>query len=118
MAKGGSEVRTPTKPQGKRPTYVAPQSDKDWLLIEQRKLYARSMENLDYVFCKLWGLVTDPRNLRIALARATRNPGSRTSGVDRITTRKVISDGWTHLSPTRARNFDPAPTGPVRSDEC
>jgi len=44
MAKGGSEVRTATKPQGKRPTYVAPQSDKDWLLTEQRKLYARSME--------------------------------------------------------------------------
>jgi len=27
----------------------------------------------DYVFCKLWGLVTDERNLRIAVARVTRN---------------------------------------------
>ena len=46
-------MRTTTKPQGNRPVYAAPQSDKDWLLNVQRKLYARSMENLDYVFCKL-----------------------------------------------------------------
>jgi RNA-directed DNA polymerase len=93
MAKGGSEVRASAKPQGKRPTYVAPRSDVDWLLIEQRKLYARSMENLDYVFCKLWGLVTDERNLRIAVARVTRNRGSRTAGVDGLTLRMAIRDG-------------------------
>jgi hypothetical protein len=45
--------------------YVAPSSDKDWLLSEQRKLYARSYENPDYVFRKLWGLMTDPRNRRL-----------------------------------------------------
>ncbi len=93
MAKGGSEVSTTTKPQGKRPVYAAPQSDKDWLLIVQRKLYARSMENLDYVFCKLWGLVTDERNLRIAVARVTRNRGSRTAGVDGLTLRMAIRNG-------------------------
>lgn len=73
--------------------YAAPQSDKDWLLNVQRKLYARSMENLDYVFCKLWGLVTDERNLRIAVARVARNRGSRTAGVDGLTMRKVLIDG-------------------------
>jgi RNA-directed DNA polymerase len=92
MAKGGSEVRTASKPQGK-PTYVAPRSDKDWLLSEQRKLYARSRDNLDYVFGKLWGLVTDPRNLRIAVERVTRNRGSRTAGVDGITVKRVLRDG-------------------------
>jgi len=73
--------------------YVAPQSDKDWLLNEQRKLYARSMENPDYVFCKLWGLMTDERNLRIAVARVARNRGSRTAGVDGLTLRKAIRNG-------------------------
>jgi RNA-directed DNA polymerase len=91
MAKGGSEVRATTKPQGKRPVYAAPRSDKDWLLNVQRKLYTRSMENLDYVFCKLWGLVTDERNLRIAVARVARNRGHRTSGVDGLTMSKVVS---------------------------
>lgn len=93
MAKGGSEVRATTKPQGKRPVYAASQSDKDWLLNVQRKLYARSTEDLDYVFCKLWGLVTDERNLRIAVARVTRNRGSRTAGVDGLTMRKVLING-------------------------
>jgi retron-type reverse transcriptase len=51
------------------------------------------MENLDYVFCKLWGLVTDERNLRIAVARVTRNRGSRTAGVDGLTMRKVLING-------------------------
>jgi RNA-directed DNA polymerase len=73
--------------------YVAPRSDKDWLLNEQQKLYARSMENPDYVFRKLWGLVTDERNLRIAVARVARNRGRRTPGVDGLTVRKVIRNG-------------------------
>jgi RNA-directed DNA polymerase len=40
--------------------YVASREDKDWLLNVQKKLYARSWNNPDYVFEKLWGLVTDP----------------------------------------------------------
>ena len=111
-------MRATTKPQGNRPVYAAPQSDKDWLLNVQRKLYARSTEDLDYVFCKLWGLVTDERNLRIAVARVTRNRGSRTAGVDGLTMRKVLINGSMHSSPMRARNFDLAPTGRVRSDAC
>jgi group II intron reverse transcriptase/maturase len=73
--------------------YVVPRSDKDWLLNEQRKLHARSMENPDYVFRKLWGLVTDERNVRIAVARVARNRGRRTAGVDGLTLRMVLRNG-------------------------
>jgi hypothetical protein len=37
--------------------YVANQLDSSWLLNVQRTLFARSKDNLDYVFCKLWGLI-------------------------------------------------------------
>jgi RNA-directed DNA polymerase len=81
-----------SKPQGKA-MYVAPSSDKDWLLSEQRKLYARSYENPDYVFRKLWGLMTDLRNLRLAFGRVARNRGRRTAGVDGFTVRSVVAKG-------------------------
>ncbi len=73
--------------------YVASKLDRSWLRSEARKLYARSMENIDYVFDKLWGLVTDPRNLRIAFARVAGNRGRRTPGVDRITVDKLLDQG-------------------------
>jgi group II intron reverse transcriptase/maturase len=73
--------------------YVASSSEKDWLLSAQRKLYARSHEQPDYVFCKLWGLITDPRNLRIAFARVASNRGGRTAGVDGLTVREVVAKG-------------------------
>jgi group II intron reverse transcriptase/maturase len=73
--------------------YVASRDDRLWLQSMQRKLYERSREKPDYVFEKLWGLVTDPRNLRIALARVHRNRGARTAGIDRITVRRVLLDG-------------------------
>jgi RNA-directed DNA polymerase len=75
---------TASKPPGKA-MYVAPKPDWDWLRIVQRKLYARSEQDVAYVFCKLWGLVTDSRNLRMALARVAGNRGRRTAGVDGIT---------------------------------
>jgi RNA-directed DNA polymerase len=78
------------KPQGKAAMYVAPRPDWDWLLSVQRKLYRRSWEQPDYQFCKLWGLITDSRNLRTALARVARNKGSRTAGVDGVTVRKLL----------------------------
>jgi len=71
-------MSTAPAPQGKA-TYVASQSEKDWLLSVQRKLYARSYENPGYVFCKLWGLITDPRNLRVALARVASQNGMPSS---------------------------------------
>jgi group II intron reverse transcriptase/maturase len=73
--------------------YVATEDDRLWLQTVQRKLYARSQEQPGYVFEKLWGLITDPRNLRIALARVQRNRGARSPGVDRLTVRRVLRDG-------------------------
>ena len=70
--------------------YVATQLDKSWLRSEQRKLYARSWDEPGYVWRKLWGLVTDRRNLRLALARVASNRGARTAGVDGQTVRKVL----------------------------
>src|SRR5579872_5334374 len=77
---GRQQVSEASKPQGKA-MYVASELDKSWLLDVQRKLHARSRTNPSYVFCKLWGLITDSRNLRIAVVRVARNRGSRTSGV-------------------------------------
>jgi group II intron reverse transcriptase/maturase len=73
--------------------YVASQSDKDWLQSVQRKLYTRSKNDLDYVFDKLWGLITDPCNLRIALERVARNKGHRTAGVDGVTVQRIVREG-------------------------
>ena len=70
--------------------YVASVSDKEWLLSVQRTLYTRSWKNPDYVFRKLWGLITDLRNLRCSLARVARNKGSRTAGVDEVTVRMIL----------------------------
>src|SRR5258706_15278196 len=83
---------TASRPQ-ERATYMAPQLDKSWLLSEQRKLYKRSQEVPGYIFRQLWGLVTDPRNLRIAVARVAQNKGRRTSGADGITVRHILERG-------------------------
>jgi hypothetical protein len=85
-------MRTAARPLGKA-MYVASQSDKDWLQSVQRKLYTRSKNDLDYVFDKLWGLITDPCNLRIALERVARNKGHRTAGVDGVTVRRIVREG-------------------------
>ena len=55
--------------------YVASAADRQWLQSEQKKLYLRSWTEPSYVFAKVWGLVTDPRNLRCAFARVARNRG-------------------------------------------
>src|SRR5262249_12583163 len=89
---GRQQMRTHPKPLGQA-TYVASKLDLSWLQNEQRKLYARSLQSAEYVFQKLWGLVTDPRNLRLALARVARNKGRRTAGVDGITVAKVLQKG-------------------------
>jgi RNA-directed DNA polymerase len=73
--------------------YIVSADDRLGLQSVQRKLYARSQENPDYRFEELWGLVTDPRNLRIAFNRVSRNRGARTAGIDRITVRKIVQDG-------------------------
>jgi RNA-directed DNA polymerase len=96
--------------------YTATEDDRLWLQSVQRKPYARSRENPDYQFEELWGLVTDPRNLRIALSRVQRNRGARTAGVDRVTVRKVLQrDADDFLAAVRQElrdgSFHP---GPVR----
>jgi RNA-directed DNA polymerase len=73
--------------------YIATEDDRLWLQSVQRKLYAQSGKDPAYRFAELWGLVTDPRNLRTAFARVQRNRGARSAGIDRITVRKVIQQG-------------------------
>ena len=94
--------------------YVATGEDKDWLLNVQRKLYARSFKNPDYVFDKLWGLVTDRRNLRCALERVAHNKGARTAGVDGTTVRRIVVEGANAFldglrADLRSRNYRPSP---------
>jgi RNA-directed DNA polymerase len=107
-------VSEASKPQGKA-MYVASELDKSWLLDVQRKLHARSRTNPSYVFCKLWGLITDSRNLRIAVVRVARNRGSRTSGVDRITVESALRNGVEPFvdnlrAELRSGSFRPRPT--------
>ena len=73
--------------------YVATKEDTLWLQNVQRALHTRSKEHPDYVFEKLWGLVTDLRNLRIAFVRVQRNRGARTAGIDLVTVRQVLQSG-------------------------
>jgi retron-type reverse transcriptase len=73
--------------------YVATREETLWLQNVQRALHTRSKEHPDYMFEKLWGLVTDLRNLRIAFARVQRNRGARTAGIDRVTVRQVLQSG-------------------------
>jgi len=94
--------------------YVASKLDKSWLQTEQRRLYERSRNNPDYVFRKLWGLVTDPRNLRLAIARVARNKGARTAGVDGFTVRQAFGAGVDAFvdnlrSELRAGRYRPSP---------
>ena len=95
--------------------YVAPAADRQWLRIVQRKLYERSRTELDYVFRKLWGLVTDLRNLRVALHRVARNRGRRTAGVDGVTVYQIVRDDGaesylaTLREELRRRRFEPSP---------
>jgi len=92
---------TASKPPGKA-MYVAPRTDWDWLRSVQRKLYTRSEEQVDYVFRKLWGLVTDSRNLRMALARIASNRGRRTAGVDGVTVGKVAKRAEAFIAELRS----------------
>src|SRR5262245_14449929 len=73
--------------------YAVSQADQAWLRNVREKLYQRSHDQPDYVFHKLWGLITAPANLRIALSRVARNRGRRSPGVDGITVRKVLAEG-------------------------
>lgn len=106
-------MRTASKPLGKA-MYVASAVDRQWLQNEQWKLYQRSWTESSYVFRKLWGLVTDPRNLRCAFARVARNRGRQTAGVDGVTVRRVVASGTERFLADlrvelRTRAFRPSP---------
>lgn len=94
--------------------YMVTDAEKRWHQDVRRKLYARSREKPDYIFCELWGLVTDLRNLRMALARVAHNRGRRTPGVDGQRVGDVMKTGvvpWlTELrAELRAGTFKPQP---------
>jgi group II intron reverse transcriptase/maturase len=98
----------------KKATYVVSKQDAAWLLNEQRKLYARAFEDTDFVFRKLWGVVTDLRNLRSALSQVSRNKGARTAGIDGITVRMILESGPEEFlqelrAELRSRAFRPNP---------
>ncbi len=68
------------------------QSDEDWLLNIQRKLYQWSKVNPDSSYDDLWNWVTDSRNIRLAFKRVSSNAGRNTPGVDGITVRKIVNE--------------------------
>ena len=82
-------METASVPLGKA-LYVASARDESWLQNMQRTLFQQRQKQPDYVFAKLWGLITDPHNLRIAFARVAANRGRRTAGIDGQTVRNVI----------------------------
>jgi RNA-directed DNA polymerase len=86
---GRQSIGAASAAQGKA-VYAATKPDREWLLSVQRKLHQRSRDQLQYVFHELWGLVTDPRNLRCALHRVARNRGHRTPGVDGLTVAALV----------------------------
>ena len=65
------------------------QSDKDWLLSVQQKLYRWSKENPDERYRDMWNWLTDPRNLRCAWHTVATNKGRRSAGVDGVTVRVI-----------------------------
>lgn len=85
-------MRTTSKPLGQA-MYVASTADQQWLLNEQEKLYLRSWTEPGYTFLKLWGLITDPHNLRVAFSRVAGNRGRRTAGVDGKTVHQITVSG-------------------------
>jgi RNA-directed DNA polymerase len=87
--KGGQSIGAASAAQGKA-VYAATKPDREWLLSVQRKLHQQSRNQLQYVFHGLWGLITDPRNLRCALHRVARNRGHRTPGVDGLTVAALV----------------------------
>jgi RNA-directed DNA polymerase len=65
------------------------QSDKDWLLSVQKKLYRWSKENPQDRYRDMWNWLLDPRNLRCAWHTVATNKGRRSAGVDGKTVRSI-----------------------------
>jgi RNA-directed DNA polymerase len=65
------------------------QSEKDWLLNIQRKLYAWSQAHPEEAWRDMWNWIIHPHNLRLAWQRVASNRGARTAGVDGVTVHQV-----------------------------
>lgn len=95
--------------------YVAYPLDRAWLQNVGRRLHSQSQTHIDLVFRKLWGFVTDERNLRIALSRVAQNRGKRTAGIDEVTVRQLLAREGADLfvrrlrSELRSGTYRPAP---------
>ena len=100
--------------------YTPTTSDRAWLRTVQARLYARSWEQPGYIFRELWGYMTDPRNLRIALGRVSLNRGRRSAGVDGHTLGTLLkrNDVDSLLSSMRRtlrdRSYKPSPVRQLR----
>lgn len=69
---------------------MAVQSDLDWLLDIQRKLYQWSQANRHEAYRDLWNWVIDKRNLKIAWGRVSTNKGKNTPGIDGVTVGNIL----------------------------
>lgn len=92
------------------------QSDTDWLLSVQGKLYRWSKENPDDRYREMWNWVTDIRNLRYAWKTVATNKGHRTPGIDGVTVRAIQSSKGGAAAfledlreELRSRNYKPSP---------
>jgi len=65
------------------------QTDNDWVLSVQRKLYQWSKANPKEAYRELWNWIIDLRNLRAAWYRVSKNKGKRTPGIDGITVKSI-----------------------------
>jgi group II intron reverse transcriptase/maturase len=92
------------------------QSDKDWLLGVQRKLYQWSRDNPDEAYRELWGWFVDLRNLRCAWQCIAANKGRGTPGIDGMTVAKIRrrvngEEAFVHelQKELRTRRYRPSP---------
>lgn len=111
-------MSTASKPLGQA-MYVATTADRRWLLNEQKKLYLRSWTEPSFTFRKLWGLVTDPHNLRCAFSRVAGNRGRRTAGMDGKAVHQITVSGADRFleqvrTDLRSGAFHPSPVRRVR----
>ena len=65
------------------------QTNEEWLLNIQRKLYTWSKDHPDEAWGDMWNWLTHPRNLHLAWQRVASNRGKHTPGVDGMTVRRI-----------------------------
>ena len=76
---------------------MPPNGDAEWLESKRQALWAWANHAEGPYPKALFALILDPRNLRLAWGRVSRNKGRNTSGVDRITARDIEARGVEHF---------------------